>query len=58
MIEVIQKYHMLSSSVTTDRGLVNVFNNLEATPEVQKDMLMFREVVKDHLKLYVQTQHC
>jgi len=25
MIEVIQKYHMLSSCVTTDRGLVNVF---------------------------------
>ena len=49
MIEVIQKYHMLSSSVTTDSGLVNVFYNLEATPEVQKDMLTFREVGKELL---------
>jgi len=54
MIEVIQKYHMLSSCVTTDHGLVNVFKNLETTPEVQKDMLTFREVGKEHLKLFVE----
>lgn len=51
MIEVIQKY---KSCVTTDRGLVNVFKNLEATPEVQKDILTFREVGKEHLNLYVK----
>ena len=54
MIEVIQKYHMLSNCVTTNRGLVNVFKNLLATPEGRKDMLTFWEVGKKHLKLYVE----
>ena len=40
---------MLPTSVATDRGLT-----LQATPEVQKDMLTFREIGKQHLNLYVQ----
>ncbi len=45
---------MLSMSMTTDRGLVNVFNNVQATPETQKDMLTFRKIGKELFEMYVQ----
>ncbi len=54
MIDFIHKYHMRSSSVTTDRGLVNVFIDLEATSEIKKDLLTFRKVGLEYFKLYVQ----
>ena len=52
MIEVIQKYHMLSCNHRP--WSCECIQNLQATPEVQKDMLTFREVGKEPLKLYVE----
>ena len=47
MIEVIQKYHMLSCNHRP--WSCECIQNLQATPEVQKDMLTFREVGKESI---------
>ena len=53
MIEKIDQKSLFPSSVTTNRGLVNVFSNLKATPEQSHDLLNFRTIGHDSLINYI-----
>ena len=53
MLHEIQTKALLPESVPANRGLVNIFSCLKATPEQSFDMLNFRQIGGNDLKNYI-----
>jgi hypothetical protein len=56
MIDAITKCSLLPAFLQEDRGLVNTFNGLIASPEQAHDLLNFRSIGQNAINCYVQQQ--
>lgn len=54
MVATIAEHHLLPANVTSDRGLVNVFNRQQATTEQAHDMLNFRKIGNESTEVYIK----
>ena len=53
MIETINKTNLFTTTVRENRGLLNVFSSVKATPEQSHDLLRFRQIGQDGLTNYI-----
>ena len=56
MVATIADQHLLPASITSDRGLVNVFNRQQANPEQPHDMLSLRKIGYEFTEVYSKHQ--
>ena len=53
MIREIKEHTLFATPPTTNRGLVNVFSGIKASPEQHHDLMNFRKIGDDHLRSFI-----
>ena len=56
MVATIADQHLLPANITSDRGLVNVFNRQQANSEQPHDMLSLRKIGYEFTEVYSKHQ--
>ena len=54
MLKTIQQFNLLPLNLTSNRGLINVFSAMAATPEQSHDLLSFRKIGHDNNMIYIK----